>query len=185
MALRKHVLMGRPIDHYGFPVALYNKHLATLQYKLNRLDDYSKESAEHFEDFKKYKKEARKFFEAAVKEHDKEESRTNASISFLKTCLGENCKTEYQIPRTARSDSWSEISSNPPSETSAKVDVYFLTVLDTVDIPRVIVEVKKYDGEGDPVAQSVKDFAESVYGKKVRYVCYLALLNLLKLTLLL
>ena len=170
--------MGRPKNRYGFPVALYNKHLATLQWKLSRLDDHSEDSNKLFSDAEMYKEEARKFYEAAVEEYEEEGYRTGASISFLQKCLGENCEREYQIPRTARSDTMSETT----SETSAKVDVCFLTVLGTVDITRVIIKVKKYDGEGDPVAQAVKDFAESVYRKKVCYVCYLALLNLLNLT---
>ena len=171
--------MGRPTNHYGFPVALYNKHLATLQYKLSRLKAHSEDSGSLFGDTRKYKEEGRRFFRAAVSEHDKG-SRMDACIGFLKKCLGENRKTEYEVLRRGRSDSLSEKS----SETHIMDDVYFLAVLGAVGITKVIVEVMK-DDVGDPIAQAVKDFAESVYGKKVRYACYLALLNLLNLTTLL
>lgn len=93
--------MGRPAGQYGFPVALYNKHLANFAYKLTKLDDSQVELT--FPKAYDFLEAAREFFDASIRHYSTEEDRQTACKPFLDKISGHmTCSKQVAIKRVAR-----------------------------------------------------------------------------------
>lgn len=167
--LHQDVLMGRPAGQYGFPVALYNTHLANFAHKLSQLDDDQVETT--FPKAGDFFEVARDFFDASIKHYSTEQERQTACKPFLEKIGGDlTCSEQVTIERVAKNKATetserSESDDRKSSQSSVHVDLAILTRLssDTKVLP-VMCEVTREDGEGDTCVQGVKYFAEMVYG---------------------
>jgi len=154
--------MGRPLGHSGFPVSLYEPDLAMLERKIATSGD---DDLSLFPDAANYLDVSKEFFEAAVSEHIDKTSRMNCSRSYLVKTFGDVAKEQFYIPWTQKQKKPSAI-----GETVAKADMTFITRSDygEMAIPRILVEVKKEKGVGEPVGQCVKEYIEIILGFEVR-----------------
>lgn len=159
--------MGRPAGQYGFPVALYNKHLANFAYKLTKLDDSQVELT--FPKAYDFLEAAREFFDASIRHYSTEEDRQTACKPFLDKISGHmTCSKQVAIKRVARNEiikSSERRSNRNSSESSVHVDLAILTTLpNNTELLPVMCKIKRKEGEGDTNVQGVKYFAEMVYG---------------------
>jgi hypothetical protein len=161
--LRKDILFGRPAGQFAFPVALYNQHLAKLQYKLSSLDVIPENSNELFKNTSTYLEVSRQFLEAAIDDHATEDSRWTASKSYFETLFGSDLIEKFHIPGTGQAS-------------NAKADTCVVTMFNYKDskgenyeiqIPRFFFEFKKEKSLSNPIAQCAKVNAESIYRLRV------------------
>ena len=161
--------MDRPADRYTFPVALFDQHLALLQYRLESLDvQFGSDKAKllFFNELDFYG-DADEFIDVAIENYSKEKERAEASMPFLQAIFGNDLMLEYEVAIIGRS----EKQSAKEKASTSKIDGAYVTTIktdkDKPKITRVIFEWKKSVREGDPLSQMTKGYSEEVYGFKV------------------
>ena len=147
--LREEILIGRPGHRRGLPVALYNRHLAVLQHKLESIN---KISGERYEDIKaclakdvEMLGNAERFLRRQLEDYAIVNSRCDAAQTYFTPIFGYQHLSTYM----------------PGTIYSTKVD-------NAKEIPRVIVEIKRSaDDPGELALRSVHHYAQRLLELKV------------------
>ncbi|KAF8196946.1 hypothetical protein BJ912DRAFT_1079970 [Pholiota molesta] len=160
--LRRFALRDGPADRYTFPVALFDKNLALLQYRLENLNVVSKsnKSAYLFPNEVDFYEVADGFILAAIAEHASDEKRVDASRPFLEAIFGKDFELEYKVAR-------SETVSVDESASDTTFDGAYVTKIeaDARSISTTVIDVNT-EVHGDPLMRLAKRYAEEVYAFK-------------------
>ena len=167
--LYNQVLIGRPA--HGYPVALYNRHLARLTYKLSKLDD-DDHAESNFPDMPNYINDCLTFLNHAILHYcTKEERQVACEEFFRKVFRDSKVEAQVELERVARSEDSANLKS------SVEVDLATFTTLNSKKkILQVICEIKREDGQDGGCMQSLNWFAHMVYGLRVCYMLKLVLM---------
>jgi hypothetical protein len=156
--LRRFALRDGPADRYTFPVALFDKNLALLQYRLENLNVVSRsnKSAYLFPNELDFYEVADGFILTAIAEHANDEKRVDASRPFLEAIFGKDLELEYKVAR-------SETVSVGASASATTFDGAYVTKIeaDARSISTTIIDLKT-EVHGDPLRQLAKRYTEEV-----------------------
>ena len=155
-ALYKQVLAGQLASQYGHPVALYNKHLARLAYKLSKLDDDNCADS-NFPDSQNYVDDCLTFFNATLHHRTEKESQVLCQ-DFVKKVFRDNIvEARVELETDARREEPDRLASNGTQpKSSVKDDSATLTTLTNEEkTVQVVCEIKTEE-EQDTHMQTMK-----------------------------
>ena len=142
--MRKDILIGRPEGQFGFPVAIYNPHLAKLQYRLSKLDCKLDEAKKLFPKEDAFWLTSANFLQAQIKDYTSETHRWLAAKPYFQELASVVGVDQYSIHRTAKNS-------------TAKAHMVNVTKAGGMEVPHLIGETKNVFGVGgQPVLQAVR-----------------------------
>ncbi|KAH9973957.1 hypothetical protein BJV74DRAFT_982906 [Russula compacta] len=150
--LRQKIYIGRPEGRFGYPNAIFHRHLGKLHYNLERLHGPNYLDSEELSATEmKFLDVSRNFLRNALNDYENEEARWSSSRQFFTRVFGSPGHEQKGIPKSDFDD-----------KVVGVPDVVWGTMRDKGDrriLPHVILEVKKEKGCGEPTMQCVKYYA--------------------------
>lgn len=155
--------MGYPRSHYAFHVALYDPILASLSYRLEKLDVEDSEGEKIFPDAERFRCASHAFLIEFSDHYDSAKKRSQVVFRWLKEIFS-GCVDPFRFEISRKA--------NPPADSGPVLVTVVEEPNNETMIPRAIIQIRKQLDDSDALLQCAKCFGRYILKLTVRSFCF-------------